>query len=101
MVGDGNGARSSLHHMAGMVAVLGPPPPDYIQRSQTSWEYFDDSGNWKAAVEILPTSLEDSEEQLYGENKASFLDFMRKMLRWEPEKRYTAKQLLDHPWLDK
>ncbi len=82
-----------------MVAVLGLPPLDYLQRTETSWEYFDNTGNWKGAIEIPSDSLEDSEEQLRGENKALFLDFMRKMLQWVPEKRQTAKQLLGHPWL--
>lgn len=87
--------------MAEMVAVLGLPPLDYLQRTEISWEYFDNTGNWKGAVEIPNISLEDSEEQLGGENKALFLDFMRKMLQWVPEKRQTAKQLLNHSWLSK
>ena len=82
-----------------MVAVLGPPPLDYLQRTKTSWEYFDESGTWKGAVPIPNISLEHSESQLTGEDKASFLDFMRKMLQWVPEQRQTAKQLLDHEWL--
>ena len=49
----------------------------------------------------LTTLLGDSEEQLSGENKALFLDFMRKMLHRVPEKRQTAEQLLDHSWLSK
>lgn len=84
-----------------MVAVLGLPPLDYLQRTETSWEYFHNTGNWKVAVEIPSLSLEESEEQLEGENKALFLDFMRKMLQWVPEKRQTAKQLLNHAWLSK
>ena len=87
--------------MAEMVAVLGLPPMDYLQRTETSWEYFDNTGNWKGAVEIPGTSLEDSEEQLRGENKTLFFDFMRKMLQWVPEKRQTANQLLNHSWLSK
>lgn len=86
--------------MAEMVAVLRLPPLDYLQRTETSWEYFDTSGNWRGAVDIPDTSLEDSEEQLSGENKALVLDFMRKMLQWVPEKRQTAKQLLNHLWLE-
>lgn len=87
--------------MAGMIAMLGLPPLDYLQRTETSWKYFDNAGNWKGAVEIPNTSLEDSEEQLDGDNKVLFLDFMRKMLQWVPEKRQTAGQLLDHSWLSK
>jgi serine/threonine-protein kinase SRPK3 len=82
-----------------MITMLGLPPLDYLQRTKTSWEYFDDTGHWKGATEIPSGSLEVSEIQLEGENKALFLDFMRKMLQWVPEKRQTAKQLLKHPWL--
>lgn len=84
--------------MAQMVAVLGPPPLDYLQRTETSWDYFDNTGNWKGAVEIPNISMEDSEKQLSGANKALFLDFMRQMLRWVPEERQTAKKLLKHAW---
>ena len=34
-----------------------------------------------------------------GEDKKLFLDFIRKMLQWLPEKKSTAKQLLAEPWL--
>ena len=85
--------------MAEMIAVLGVPPVDYLQRTEISQKYFDNTGNWKGAIEIPDISLETSEKQLSSENKASFLDFMRKMLQWVPEERQTAKQLLNHPWL--
>ncbi|KAL9597305.1 MAG: hypothetical protein Q9219_005229 [cf. Caloplaca sp. 3 TL-2023] len=98
---DSSGEASSLHHMAEMVAIMGTPPLDYLRRTESSWEYFDINGNWKGAVGIPNHSLEDSEEQLSGDNKALFLDFMRKMLLWVPEDRQTAKQLLKHPWLSK
>lgn len=80
---------------------MGLPPLDYLQRTETSWEYFDDTGNWKGAIEIPEISLEASEKQLSGENKALFLDFMRKILHWVPERRQSAKQLLDHSWLSR
>ena len=35
-----------------------------------------------------------------GENKRQFLDFVRQILRWLPEERMTARELLDHPWMD-
>lgn len=37
---------------------------------------------------------------LLGEDKRLFLDFARKMLRWEPEERPTAKELYNDPWLN-
>ena len=87
--------------MAEMVAVLGLPPLEYLQRTETSWNYFDDTGNWIGAVDIPDVSLESSEEQLDGGDKILFLDFMRKMLQWVPARRQTANQLLHHPWLIK
>lgn len=95
-----NGERSSIYHIAEMVALLGLPPPDYLERSKTSWKYFDNvTGKWKGVVKIPDVTLERSEEQLEGKDKIEFLDFIRKMLRWIPEERQTAKQLLRHPWL--
>jgi serine/threonine-protein kinase SRPK3 len=43
--------------------------------------------------------LEDREKNLDGEDKASFLRFMRRMLQWEPEKRSSARELLDDEWI--
>lgn len=45
-------------------------------------------------------NLEELEENLEGENKALFLNFMRSMLQWRPEDRTTAKELLEDPWLN-
>ena len=45
-------------------------------------------------------SLEESETRLQGENKEVFLDFMRGMLQWRPEDRKTAKELLEHRWIN-
>ncbi|PPJ56168.1 hypothetical protein CBER1_09086 [Cercospora berteroae] len=94
------GDQLSEYHLAEMVAVLGLPPIEYLRRTQTSWEYFNDDGTWKATAGIPESSLETAETRLSGDNKAAFLAFVRKMLHWCPEKRHTAKQLLDDSWLN-
>jgi hypothetical protein len=38
--------------------------------------------------------------ELVGEEKRQFLDFAASMLQWLPEKRKTAKELLQHPFLE-
>ena len=59
-------------------------------------------GKWIAEIPIPQgMSLEKSELRLRGKNKEVFLDLMRGMLQWRPEDRKTAKQLLEHPWLNK
>lgn len=35
-----------------------------------------------------------------GESKEEFLAFMRSMLRWLPEERKTAAELLKDPWME-
>jgi serine/threonine-protein kinase SRPK3 len=49
---------------------------------------------------MSPTSLELLEENLEGRNKELFLSFMRSMLQWVPEKRKSASELLEDPWLN-
>ncbi|RHZ57076.1 hypothetical protein CDV55_106046 [Aspergillus turcosus] len=94
-----DGSHSDAQLLAEMVAMLGPPPLDFLHKSPHSLNYWDSSGQWKAAVEIPHNSLEDSEEYLEGENKKIFMQFVRKMLRWDPEERQSARELLMDPWL--
>ena len=59
------------------------------------------TGAWIAheVAAVPPTSLESLEDRLSGTEKESFLHFLRSMLKWLPEERRTARQLLDDPWL--
>ncbi|KFY24247.1 hypothetical protein V491_02231 [Pseudogymnoascus sp. VKM F-3775] len=67
------------------------------------WSYKVDIWNvgvmWNGLAEIPRTSLEESEENLHGEDKGQFLEFMRKMLKWVPEERSSTKELLQDTWL--
>lgn len=90
---------------------------DMLKRGARSKEFFHDEGetalpkyrlelievllvNWIAEV-FIPQglTLERSEENLDGTEKEEFLQFVRCMLQWRPEDRWTAKQLLEHPWM--
>ncbi len=42
------------------------------------------------------TTLEDTVTELAGDEKEMFLDLISGMLQWLPEKRKTAKELLNH-----
>jgi serine/threonine-protein kinase SRPK3 len=83
-----------------MVAILGPPPLEFLQRSETSLECFNIDGTLEDSFEVPDATLEASATRLEGNNKALFLDFIRKMFDWMPERRHTAEQLLGHPWLE-
>jgi len=93
--------EDSIYHLAHMIALLGPPPKEFLERTEgdrvSSW--FDENGNWREAAEIPKESLEDAEKRLDGEEKKLFLNFARRMLRWKPEERSTARELLDDAWM--
>lgn len=44
-------------------------------------------------------SLEKSVSALGGEAKEQFLNFIRSMLKWLPEERKRASELLKDPWM--
>jgi serine/threonine protein kinase len=52
--------------------------------------------------DLIPRHLRIAETVtlFQGEEKQQFLDFVSKMLHWMPEKRSTAKDLLEHPFLE-
>jgi hypothetical protein len=111
---------SATHHIAEMIAYLGMPPLEYTRRSDNMRNVFDDDGlfemqtpdkkvhltdllgrwRWTGKYDIPPVSLEQSEQNLSDKNKQQFLEFMRSMLRWLPEERKSATELLKDPWVN-
>lgn len=106
-----------------MTALLGPPPPEFLNRSKKTSKYWDedgkyhgqqalalygppfltsmlDVGKWKGPVP-LPTekTLESHASTLAGHDREQFLNFVRCLLCWLPEERLTAGQAYYHPWL--
>ncbi|RAL08329.1 putative protein kinase [Aspergillus homomorphus CBS 101889] len=73
-------------HMAELVALLGPPPPDFREQRPLSSAFWDDLGNWKS---------------IKGEDKEGFLRWLRMALQWNLEHRPTALGLLYDEWLMK
>ncbi|CEJ80084.1 Putative Protein kinase-like protein [[Torrubiella] hemipterigena] len=82
-----------------MVALLGPPPPKFLQRSDKCAKYFDASGNWLGSVPIPDQSFEQRATQLKGPDKELMLNLFRKALQWLPEDRPTAEELAFDDWL--
>ena len=36
--------KNNTHHLAAMTALLGPPPPGFLQRSEETSRYWDNNG---------------------------------------------------------
>ncbi|KAF9446165.1 CMGC/SRPK protein kinase [Macrolepiota fuliginosa MF-IS2] len=94
--------QDTVFHLAHMIALLGPPPKDFLRRTTQDrlWGWFDENGNWRGGAVIPKGNLEDAEKQLQGEEKVLFLNFARRMLKWKPEERSSAGELLSDPWLN-
>lgn len=56
-------------------------------------------GEWIGTAPIPNLTLETAESRLEGEERITFLAFIRKMLRWRPEDREDAGSLLSDEWL--
>ncbi|KAI6344114.1 hypothetical protein MCOR25_011112 [Pyricularia grisea] len=94
-----NGLNEAFH-LAHMVALMGPPPLQFLKRSATSAKYWDKDGKWKGSVPIpLPRSLEARFTQFDGQRKTLFLDFIRTLLKWDPQQRSSSENAYMHPWL--
>ncbi|GJD03061.1 protein kinase [Colletotrichum higginsianum] len=94
-----DGSFSDGAHFAELIAALGPPPAELLNRHRSrALEYWDEHGTWGEFVPI-PTekTLEAAETKL--EDSAKFLRFIRRALTWDPNDRPTARQLLQDPWL--
>ncbi|RMZ01909.1 hypothetical protein D0860_07425 [Hortaea werneckii] len=97
---DSDGQYSEAHHLAQMISLLGPPALKFLQRcGGKADQYWDENGNWKNLMPIPETSLEHMDQRLEGEEKAQFMTFMRKMLRWDPEDRQNSESIYWDEWL--
>ena len=107
-------------HLAHITALLGEPPQDLLARGKRTPMFYDaegksssrkvknamsysftrDTGNPKGS-DATPHnfSFESSISKIGGEDKRMFLEFVSRMLKWRPEDRSTAKDLLNDPWL--
>jgi len=91
-------------HLSEIIALLGPPPPSLLAQANLRSKFFSDSGEFSAGIPLPnPHPLEQRETTLQGEanneDRALFLQFMRKMLQWHPENRSSARELAEDEWI--
>ncbi|KGO67759.1 hypothetical protein PITC_000970 [Penicillium italicum] len=124
-VEDANGRYNPKSHLAEMIALLGPPPKEVIERadfmSQVEYDstisieigkpcknarevfggpYFDEKGIFLHEELIPNRKLEDTIPSLDDSDRELFLSFARDMLTWVPSERKTARELTEHPFLN-
>ncbi|KMU81166.1 hypothetical protein CISG_02543 [Coccidioides immitis RMSCC 3703] len=95
----GSGSADEAH-LGQIISLLGPPPPDLLRRGKETSRYFDAKGQFKFPELIGKKDLVSMAKEIdYDDGMPQFVDFISRMLRWRPEDRTTAEDLISHPWL--
>ncbi|KAI9039313.1 uncharacterized protein KD926_009755 [Aspergillus affinis] len=81
-------------------ALLGSPPRKLLEKGSRTHLLYKPDGQFKGTA-IAPSNFnfEKSIYNTYNENKSMFVEFVRRMIKWNPDERTTAKELLEDPWL--
>lgn len=85
-----------------MMELLGKMPKNMALSGKHYKKFFDRSGHLKRirGLKFWPLKKVLTEKYKFRESEAqAFSDFLMPMLRWEPEKRASAQQMISHYWL--
>lgn len=103
--------------MASIMQVCGCPPDDFLEKCMNKNEYFTTKNlptyvkieklcpgayksigyTVKGKPSIKPGSCHIQE--LIGDSDTNLIDFIKQCLNWHPDRRLSAFQALNHPWL--
>ncbi|RDA86387.1 hypothetical protein CP532_1076 [Ophiocordyceps camponoti-leonardi (nom. inval.)] len=96
-----------------IISILGPLPDDLWEKWEKRTDYFYDDRTPRRGQPIFPTlevcfneciqnyRQESGFGEVSNEERDDFLDLMRRMLRIEPQKRITIKEVLQSKWMVK
>ncbi|XP_053328951.1 SRSF protein kinase 3 isoform X2 [Spea bombifrons] len=90
-------------HIAHIIELLGDIPPHFALSGRYSREYFTRRGDLRHIQNLKHWGLFEVLVEKYEwslEEATQFSDFLMPMLEFLPEKRATAAQCLQHPWLN-
>ncbi|XP_031420010.1 dual specificity tyrosine-phosphorylation-regulated kinase 4 [Clupea harengus] len=94
--------ESEREQMACIVEVLGMPPDDFIQTASRRRLFFGSSGNLKNITnskgKIRHPNSKDLASVLRTDD-ATFLDFLKGCLMWDPNKRMPPDEAMQHEWI--
>lgn len=91
-------------HIAHVIELLGPIPKKIIFAGTMAHLVFNKKGELRHIVGLKPWGLIEVLTEKYEwpmQEAAAFADFLTPMLEFDPDKRATAADCLEHPWLKK
>ena len=104
-------------HLAHITALLGPPPRELLTSGRRASMFYKSDGMYISHairdccqrmqsgelhdpdLTLDGFSFEKTIASIHGEEKRRFIQFVKKMIKWDPKQRSTAKELLNDPWL--
>jgi serine/threonine-protein kinase SRPK3/serine/threonine-protein kinase SRPK1 len=89
-------------HLALIIELLGPVPEDMIAQGKRSATFFNRKGELRHIKQLRYWGLAEVLMQKYrlpSREAAELANFLQAMLTIDPNKRATAQQLLEHPWI--
>ena len=83
--------------------LFGSIPFDFATSGKQSKRFFGKKGNLRKIKNLsywpLKRVLTDK-YYIHDDEAQAFADFLKRMLDWYPNKRATAREMLEDPWLD-
>ncbi|KAH8400826.1 hypothetical protein KR009_001206 [Drosophila setifemur] len=98
----GNTYSRDEDHLAHIIELLGPIPRHIVFRGTYAHQSFHRDGELRNIEGLKPWGLMDVllEKYEWSTSEAeSFASFLKPMLEFDPAKRATASECLQHPWL--
>jgi len=90
-------------HLAHIIELLGPVPKHICMMGKYSKEFFNKKNELRHIRDLRPWGLSDVLREKYEWNKEDatlFAEFLTPMLDLNHDKRISAKDALDAPWLE-
>ncbi|KAJ5415840.1 hypothetical protein N7465_004535 [Penicillium sp. CMV-2018d] len=88
------------NHLGHIAALLGPPPKELLDKGTRTELFYKPDGQFKGTtIASSNFNFENSICHIHNEDKRMFIEFVQRMIKWHPEERSTAKELLQDPWL--
>ncbi|KIL95648.1 cmgc srpk protein kinase [Fusarium avenaceum] len=88
-------------HLGQITALIGPRPQNILSNGRRDSMFYNSNGELRDPGRVPEGLTFDSTiKQISGEEKVQFIRFVKRMMKWNPEERDTARQLLSDPWLE-
>ncbi|XP_066580563.1 dual specificity tyrosine-phosphorylation-regulated kinase 4 [Amia ocellicauda] len=94
--------ENEVEQIACIMEVLGLPPNEFVHTASRRRLFFDSKGNPRNITNSKGRKRRPSSKELttmLKTNDPLFLDFLRGCLMWDPQKRMTPDEAMQHDWI--